>query len=212
MHHRVLDSLTIKRVGIVRHMGGGLVGDRPGRAIMAQDAQPHIGATIIGATFSNPTGTAADQTINGTFKNCTFTGSNGLRWCYAGETVVFENCTFSGDVYGVHFDGGANEVLFKNCTFSGFNAIGGEINLATYDGCTFDANGKSSYNGINLWGDSVLTGCTFVFDGTATYEWVEICGAGKTATFKDCIVTDGTNETPIEEVASARTGAFLVFE
>jgi hypothetical protein len=64
------------------------------------------GATVVGATFSNPTGTAADQTINGTFKNCTFDGSNGLRWCYAGETVVFENCVFSRDVYGVHFDGG----------------------------------------------------------------------------------------------------------
>ena len=41
------------------------------------------GATVVGATFSNTSGTAVDQTINGTFKNCTFTGSNALRywWC-----------------------------------------------------------------------------------------------------------------------------------
>ncbi len=170
------------------------------------------GATVDGATFSNPNGTAADQTINGTFKNCTFTGTNGLRWCYAGKTTVFENCVFSGDVYGAHFDGGANEVLFKNCTFSGFNAVGSAITLATYEGCTFKANDTSNYNGINLWGDSVLTNCTFVFDGSVDYEWVEICGSGKTATFEGCVVTDGTNETPIEDVASARAGAFLVFK
>ena len=59
------------------------------------------GATIIGATFSNPTGSAVDQTINGTFKGCKFEGSNAARWCYAGETVVFEDCEFSGSVYGV---------------------------------------------------------------------------------------------------------------
>ena len=94
------------------------------------------GATVIGATFSNPTGTAADQTINGTFKDCTFTGENGLRWCYAGETVVFENCVFEGSIYGVHFDGGANDVVFKNCVLSGFNALGGAITQLTLDGCT----------------------------------------------------------------------------
>ena len=44
------------------------------------------GATVIGATFSNPSGTAVDQTINGTFKDCTFTGSNAVRYAYAGET------------------------------------------------------------------------------------------------------------------------------
>ena len=37
------------------------------------------GATIIGATFSNPTGSAVDQTINGSFKGCKFEGSNAAR-------------------------------------------------------------------------------------------------------------------------------------
>lgn len=157
------------------------------------------GATVVGATFSNPGGSAADQTINGTFRDCTFTGKNGLRWCYAGDTVVFENCVFSGDVYGVHFDGGANNVVFKNCTFSGFNAMGGEIELATFEGCTFKANDRSGYNGINLWGSTVMTDCTFVFDGSKT-EWVDLCGDNKTATFTNCVVTDGTNETPIKDV------------
>lgn len=156
------------------------------------------GATVIGATFSNPGGTAADQTINGTFKNCTFTGKNGLRWCYAGDTVVFENCVFDGSVYGVHFDGGANEVIFKDCTISGFNAMGGAITMLKMEGCTFKP-GRSGYNGINLWGSVEMTDCTFLFDGTKT-EWVDLCGDNTTATFTNCVVTDGTTIKGIETV------------
>ncbi|MBO5223560.1 MAG: leucine-rich repeat protein [Clostridia bacterium] len=157
------------------------------------------GATVKGATFSNPTGTAVDQTINGTFVDCTFYGSNGLRWCYAGETVVFENCVFDGAVYGVHFDGGANNVLFKNCTISGFNAMGGAITNLKMEGCTFKANGRSGYNGINLWGNTELTDCTFIFDGSVT-EWIDACGDNTTITVNNCVVTDGTNEKDIKTV------------
>ena len=157
------------------------------------------GATIVGATFSNPSGTAGTSTVNGTYKDCTFDGYNGLRWCYAGETVVFENCVFSGDLYGVHFDDGANEVIFRNCTFSGFNTLGGAITKLTMEGCTFKPNGRSGYNGINLWGNTDLIDCTFVFDGTTT-EWIDLCGDGKTVNVTNCVVTDGVNETPIENV------------
>ena len=147
------------------------------------------GATVIGATFSNPTGTAVDQTINGTFKDCVFEGSNALRWCYAGETAVFENCVFSGSLYGVHFDGGANDVLFKNCTFSGFNTFGGAITRLTFDGCKFVANGKSGYNGANLRGNTEMINTEFTFDGTASTEWVDICGAStKSYSFNGCTV------------------------
>ena len=152
------------------------------------------GATVIGATFSNPAGTAVDQTINGTFKNCTFTGSNGLRWCYAGETVVFENCVFSGDVYGAHFDGGANDVVFKNCVFSGFNAFAGETELVTFEGCTFKGNGKSGYNGANLWGSAKMVDCEFTFDGTTANEWIDCIGTDKTYEFSNCTV-NGVNFT-----------------
>ena len=158
------------------------------------------GATVIGATFSNPTGTAADQTINGVFKNCTFTGKNGLRWAYAGDTVVFEDCVFDGSVYGVHFDGGANDVLFDGCTFSGFNAMGGAVTKLVMKDCTFQATGRSGYNGINLWGSTEMIDCTFVFDGTTSYEWVDACGDNKTYVFTNCVVTDGENEKGIGSV------------
>ena len=146
------------------------------------------GATIVGATFSNPSGTAVDQTINGTFKGCKFEGSNGARWCYAGETVVFEDCVFSGSVYGVHFDGGANDVIFRNCEISGFNTLGGALTMVTFEGCTFKGNGKSGYNGANLWGSTKLINCEFTFDGTTANEWIDFIDAGKTYEVTNCTV------------------------
>lgn len=145
------------------------------------------GATVVGATFSNPSGNSVSGTVNGVFKDCTFTGYNALRGCYAGETVEFENCVFSGDLYGVHFDGGANDLIFKNCTFSGFNALGSAVTLVTMEGCTFKSNGKSGYNGINLWGSAKIINTEFTFDGTVT-EWIDMCGDNKTCEFTGCTV------------------------
>ena len=159
------------------------------------------GATIIGATFKN---TASSNTVNGIYKDCTFEGSNGLRYGYAGETVVFENCVFSGSTYGVHFDGvgngGASEVTFKDCTFSGFNATAASIEKITFDGCTFVGNGKSIYNGINLWGNGDFKDCTFVFDGSSAYEWIDLCSADKTATFTNCVVDNGSTTENVSSI------------
>ena len=146
------------------------------------------GATVVGATFSNPSGSAVDQTINGTFKGCTFTGSNALRYTYAGATCVFEDCVFSGSVYGIHFDGGANDVIFRNCTISGFNGLGAELTMVTFEGCTFVGNGKSGYNGANLWGSAKLINCEFTFNGTTGNEWIDCIGADKTYEFENCTV------------------------
>ncbi|MBR7152743.1 MAG: leucine-rich repeat domain-containing protein [Candidatus Methanomethylophilaceae archaeon] len=157
------------------------------------------GATVIGATFSNPSGSAVGGTINGTFKDCIFTGSNGLRNCYAGETVVFENCVFSGDVYGAHFDGGANDIIFKNCTFSGFNAFAAAVSKITFENCVFESNGKSGYNGANLWGSATMIGCRFVFDGSAHTEWIDCIGTDKIYEFNDCVVSNGSDEVSIDK-------------
>lgn len=154
------------------------------------------GATVIGATFSNPSGNAVAGNINGTFKNCTFEGSNALRGCYAGETVVFENCEFSGSTYGVHFDGGDNkEITFKNCKLSGFNAFAAALKMVTFEKCTFVGNGKSGYNGANLWGSAKMKDCEFTFDGTTATEWIDCIGAEKTYEFTNCTV-NGVAYTP----------------
>ena len=157
------------------------------------------GATVVGATFTSKNSYLINQqTINGTFKNCVFKDSNGLRSAYAGETVVFENCVFDTDFYGVHFDSGANDVLFKGCTFSGFNTFGGALTKLTMEDCTFKYNGKGGYCGVNLWGDTEMIRCKFVFDGSASTEWVDVVNDGKTCTFTDCVVTDGVTEKGME--------------
>ena len=168
---------------------GDVVTCAPGTVFTGSSNANINGATVVGATFSNPTGTVVTSTINGTFKDCTFEGQNGTRWAYAGETVVFENCVFSGSTYGVHFDGGAtNYVTFRNCTISGFNALAGNITMATFEGCTFVGNGKSGYNGANLWGSAKMINCEFTFDGTTANEWIDCIGADKTYEFENCTV------------------------
>ena len=146
------------------------------------------GATVEGATFDNPGGTVVGGTVNGTFKGCKFTGGNALRYASAGETVVFEDCEFSGDLYGVHFDGGANDVIFRNCGLSGFNALGAALTMATFEGCTFKGNGKSDYNGANLWGSTKMINCEFTFDGSTANEWIDCIGLDKTYEFENCTV------------------------
>ena len=146
------------------------------------------GAKVINGTFSNPNGTAVDQTINGVFENCTFTGSNALRWCYAGETVEFINCVFDGDVYGVHFDGGANVVKFENCVLSGFNAFASVITSLTFNDCIFKSNGRSGYNGANLWCGATMSNCEFTFDGSTTNEWIDCINVDGTYKFDNCTI------------------------
>lgn len=161
--------------------------------VFTGQSNPNInGATIEGATFSNEGGSAVRGTVNGTFKDCVFDGTNGLRWCVAGETVVFENCVFSGDVYGAHFDGGANDIIFRNCTFSGFNAFGSAVTLITFDGCKFVANGRSDYNGANLWGSTTMINTEFTFDGSVSYEWIDCIGADKEYKFTGCTINGGS--------------------
>ncbi|MBO5311405.1 MAG: DUF4957 domain-containing protein [Bacteroidales bacterium] len=115
------------------------------------------GATVVGATFSNPNGNAAGSTINGTFKDCEFTGKNAFRYCYAGENAVFENCTFKelGDEWLFHFDGGDGNITCINCTFDGKRvAIGGSVNNLVMENCKF-ING--SY--FNTYCNSTITDC-----------------------------------------------------
>lgn len=146
------------------------------------------GATVVGATFSNPSGTTVDQTINGKFENCTFTGSNALRYCYVGETCEFENCVFDGSVYGIHFDGGSKPATFRNCTISGFNAFAAAIPMVTFEGCTFVSNGKSGYNGANLWGSATMKECEFTFNDSVSNEWIDCIKADGQYSFDDCTV------------------------
>jgi len=146
------------------------------------------GATVVGATFANEGGKAVSGTVNGTFKDCTFNGNETLRWCYteAGEEVVFENCVIETDYRGVHFDGMNGNVTFKNCTINGFNAYSGSGTM-TFEGCTF-GHDKSTYNGLNIYSNTVLKDCTFEYVSGNT-NFIDMEGTDKTLTITNCTAT-----------------------
>ena len=146
------------------------------------------GATVIGATFSNPNGVAGAGTIHGTYKDCTFEGSEALRWCYseAGKTVIFEDCVFKTDFRGVHFDDMKGDVIFRNCEINGFNAIGGNGKV-TFEGCTF-GNDRSSYNGLNMYSNIDIKDCKFNFVSGKT-NFIDFEEAGKTMNITNSTAT-----------------------
>ena len=146
------------------------------------------GAKVEGATFKNEGGMAVSGTIDGTLKNCTFDGSESLRWCYtsAGKTVVFENCVVKTTFRGVHFDVMDGDVTFKNSEINGFNAYSGAGTM-TFEGCTFGYD-ASNYNGLNIYSNTVLKDCTFNFVSGKT-NFIDMEGTGKTLTIENCTVT-----------------------
>ena len=164
------------------------------------------GATVVGATFSNPNGQAVSGTINGTFKDCTFVGGETLRWCYvqAGKTIVFENCVFETTLRGIHFDEMSGDVIFKNCEINGFNAYSGTGTM-TFEGCTFGYD-ASNYNGLNIYTNTVIKNCTFNFVSGKT-NFIDMEGTGKTLTITNCTATlDGEAANVADFVGGSKIG------
>ncbi len=150
------------------------------------------GATIVGAEFKNESGYAVSGTINGTLKDCVFDSGEALRWCYTNEgtTTVFENCEVKTNFRGIHFDDMKGDIIFKNCKINGFNAFGG-TGTVTFENCTFDHD-ASSYNGLNLYVNTIIKSSTFVFKSGKT-DFVDLEAEGLTLTITNCTATlDGT--------------------
>ena len=168
------------------------------------------GATVIGATFKNENGIAVSGTVYGEFKNCTFEGSEALRWCYAseGETTIFENCVIKTDFRGFHYDGLAGTVIFRNCEINGFNAYGGD-GTVIFEGCTFGCD-ESRYVGLNIYSDTDLVNCTFNYVSGKT-NFVDLEAAGKTLTITNCTATlDGNPANIADYVGGSKKGECTV--
>ena len=147
------------------------------------------GSTLIGGEFKNHKGNVAvDQTINGTFKKCNFNDTEAIRWAYAGETVIFDECIIGNStcVRGVHFDGGANDVVFNNCTIYGFTALGGELTKITFNDCKFPEN--SNYNVVNMYSVFEYNNCLF-----NPQMHCYCAGNGVVADFNNCVYTNGSD-------------------
>ena len=122
-------------------------------------------ASVEGATFKNENGSVVNSgSISGTYKNCVFEGKNVFRYGYAGESLVFEDCTFreTADEWVFHFDGASTgvtnaSIICRRCTFDGDRvAIGGSVKSLVMEDCDF-ING--SY--FNSYCNSEYTGCDF---------------------------------------------------
>ena len=147
------------------------------------------GSTLIGGEFKNHKGNVAvDQTINGTFKKCFFNDTEAIRYAYAGETVVFEECIFgySSCTRGVHFDGGENDVVFNKCTIYGFTALGGQLTKITFNDCEFPEGDR--YNVVNMYSVFEYNNCEF-----NPLMHCDCATNGVVADFNNCVYTDGSD-------------------
>ena len=161
------------------------------------------GATVIGATFESD-GKAVSGTVDGTFKNCTFDGSEALRWCYTdeGDEILFEDCVIKTDFRGFHFDGMNGNVTFRRCKINGFNAYSGK-GTATFENCVL-GNDESDYNGLNIYSNTVLKDCQFVYNSGKT-NFIDMEGTGKTLSIINCTATlDGTEKPVIDFVGGSQ--------
>jgi hypothetical protein len=122
-------------------------------------------ASVEGATFKNENGSVVNSgSISGTYKNCVFEGKNAFRNGYAGESLVFEDCTFreTADEWVFHFDGASTgvtnaSIICRRCTFDGDRvAIAGSIKSLVMEDCDF-INGTY----FNSYCNSEYTGCDF---------------------------------------------------
>ncbi len=144
------------------------------------------GATVVGGNFVNEDDIAVSGTINGTFKNCVFEGSEALRWCYTtkGDTIVFENCVIKTDFRGFHFEEMNGDVTFRNCEINGFNAYGGTGTI-TFENCTF-GHDESYYNGLNIYSNTVIKDSTFNFKSSKS-NFIDMEGTDKTLNISNCV-------------------------
>ncbi len=115
------------------------------------------GSTFDGFEF---TCTAPCQAKDLTFKNCLFSGSNGLYYGACSGEWLIENCVFNNKVYGLQIGEGSGIVNVVGCTFvGGFNTFGSGFELNFTD-CTFTAdNAKGPYTVFQTHGKMTVTDC-----------------------------------------------------
>ncbi|MBO7284298.1 MAG: hypothetical protein J6U71_04465, partial [Bacteroidales bacterium] len=179
---------------------------QPGTVFTGTSSLNIKGSTVIGATFENEDDVAVSGTIYGTFKNCEFIGAEALRWCYSeqGKPVVFEDCVIKTDFRGFHFDDMKGDVTFKNCEIAGFNAYGGQGTIK-FEGCTF-TNDESSYNGLNIYANTIVEDCSFEFVSGKT-NFIDMEGTDKTLTIENSSATlDGKLANIADFVGGSKLG------
>ena len=125
------------------------------------------------------------------FENCEFDGPGFGMFVIAGNdqdgaNMVFNDCTFQGQVAPNFVQNTNGESTFNNCTFKVGSENIGLVNCMggkhTFVGCTFDYTGGATYgsnqyvrwNAVNSYSERysttvILDGCTFINCGTQRY-------------------------------------------
>lgn len=150
------------------------------------------------AEFRNGSGnTCLDQGLRGTiFENCNFNDSVAIYYAYAYGDVVFKDCIlgYEGCTRGIHFDnkgGDYGTVTMTGCTIYGFTALGGGLDLVTFEKCNFAYGTK--YNVSNMYGTKyVYNECTFNNEFHA-----DCAGNNVVAEFNKCAYVDGRDITTV---------------
>ena len=161
------------------------------------------GITVKNATFAASsqaylvTSGIGDPVI---FENCAFDGPGFGMFVIAGNdqdgaNMVFNGCSFEGQIAPNFYNNTNGKSTFTNCTFTVGSDNIGLVNCMggshTFTGCTFDYTGGSTmgsnqyvrWNAVNSYSENYSTkveliGCTFINCGTQRY------GSNSTLTVK----------------------------
>ena len=161
------------------------------------------GVTIKGAKFASSSQCYLVTTGSGedvVFEDCEFDGPGFGMFVVAGTdqdgaAMVFENCTFKGQIAPNFVQNSNGSATFNNCTFTVgddniglVNCMGGThtFNNCTFDytgGATFGSNQYVKWNAVNSYSERystkvILNGCTFKNCGTQRF------GSNSTLTIK----------------------------
>ena len=129
-----------------------------------------VALAITGAEHLNIPG---GVTIQGATVNAQYRGGN---YVVLGGTpdqqVVFENCTFGEGMRNILLcgtEGGVNSVVYNNCTFTGqviTNFVDNPNGVATFNNCTFTKSSSGIYHFIEAMGGThIFNNCTFDYTG-----------------------------------------------
>ena len=153
-----------------------------------------LGATIKGATFSNPGGKPISGYLYANFVDCNFEGAN-IRDFYLSGPSSFTNCKFSATAtYAFHIDSTVldrtvtqtvnPEVTFTGCEFNGFIAVT-LVKALNFNECSFASNGN--YGGGNFYVPSYFTNCQFnLSDPWSSREYMYLITPNTDYVFNDC--------------------------
>ena len=114
----------------------------------------------------------AGITLKGLTVTANYRGLNYIMWGEGTDPITFENCTFGETSRNTVLGGTANgptSVVYNNCTFTGqviTNFVDNADGVATFNNCVFTKAANSMYNFIEaMGGKHIFNNCTFDYTG-----------------------------------------------